>query len=368
MALRQVRNAGNGNGKADEALQGIAAAVRDSVGAHMVADVPVGVFLSAGLDSTMLAACAGHLGSLRTMTLGFTEYAGTAYDEAALAGDVAQTLGAKHSLQRICARDFAADRERMVQAMDQPSIDGINTWFVAKMAADQGLKVVLSGIGGDELFGSYPSFHQVPRLRRKMSAFAHMPRIGRWLRQGLEPLGGLLPSAKYAGMGEYGGTLAGAYLLRRSLFMPWELPDIMDPEMAAQGLQDLDTLAHLGASMQGIASERLAVSALEMQWYMKNQLLRDADWAGMAHSIEIRVPLVDTTLLRQFVEIPGLDVKQEKRLIVRTVAPELPEAVLTRPKTGFAVPIHQWLNPEAANSVFNLRSWGRAVYRSFAPQ
>jgi asparagine synthase (glutamine-hydrolysing) len=88
----------------------------------------------------------------------------------------------------------------------------------------------------------------------------------------------------------------------------------------------------------------------------------------MAHSIEIRVPLVDTTLLRQFVEIPGLDVKQEKRLIVRTVAPELPEAVLTRPKTGFAVPIHQWLNPEAANSVFNLRSWGRAVYRSFAPQ
>jgi asparagine synthase (glutamine-hydrolysing) len=138
--------------------------------------------------------------------------------------------------------------------------------------------------------------------------------------------------------------------------------------MAAQGLLELNTLARLQASMQGLASERLAVSALEMQWYMKNQLLRDADWAGMAHSLEIRVPLVDTTLLRRLVEIPGLDAKQEKRLIARTVAPELPEEVLARPKAGFAVPIHQWLNPEATSSVFNLRCWGRAVYGAFVPR
>ena len=361
--LRQVRTAAPGD--ADAALQAMAVAVRDSVAAHMVADVPVGVFLSAGLDSTMLAACAAHLGELRTISLGFDEYAGTAQDEAALAGEVAVTLNAKHALQRVAGADFAHDRERLLEAMDQPSIDGVNTWFVAKMAAAQGLKVALSGIGGDELFGSYPSFSQVPALRRRMGGFMRVPLLGRALRMGLKPVAGLMPSAKYAGLVEYGGTLGGAYLLRRALFMPWELRDLMDPSMATEGLRELDTLGRLAASTQGLTSERLAMSALEMQWYMKNQLLRDADWAGMAHSLEIRVPFVDTTLLRQLVEIPTLSATHEKRMIARTVAPQLPQAVLERPKSGFAVPIHQWLNPGAALTFGNHRGWGRMLYERF---
>ena len=154
--LRRIPSAGPDETEA--ALQRIAQAVRESVAAHMVADVPVGVFLSAGLDSTMLAACAASLGNLRTLTLGFEEYKDSLFDEAALAGVVAQSLDAQHALHRISAADFAQDRESLLAAMDQPSIDGINTWFVAKAAAQQGLKVALSGIGGDELFGSYPSF------------------------------------------------------------------------------------------------------------------------------------------------------------------------------------------------------------------
>jgi asparagine synthase (glutamine-hydrolysing) len=102
-----------------------------------------------------------------------------------------------------------------------------------------------------------------------------------------------------------------------------------------------------------------------MQWYMRNQLLRDADWAGMAHSLEIRVPFVDTTLLRRLVELPELDATQEKRTVARAVAPELPEAVLNRPKTGFAVPIHQWLNPGAAMTAGNHRGWARQLYQRF---
>ncbi len=365
LALQQVR--GPVAGDAAAALQTMAAAVRDSVAAHMVADVPVGVFLSAGLDSTMLAASAQRLGRLRTLTLGFAEYVGTDHDEAALAGEVAAGLEAQHTLQRITAHDFAADRERLLRAMDQPSIDGVNTWFVAKMAAAQGLKVALSGIGGDELFGAYPSFDQLPRLRRRIAALGPLQRLGRGLRRGLVPLAGLMPSPKYAGLLEYGGTLPGAYLLRRALFMPWELPALMDPGMAAEGLRELDTLARLQQSMDGIASERLAISALEMQWYMKHQLLRDADWAGMAHSLEIRVPFVDTTLLRQLVEMPALGAGEEKRRLARAVAPQLPAAVLTRPKTGFSVPMHQWLNPGAATRIGRLRNWGRLLYRSFVP-
>jgi asparagine synthase (glutamine-hydrolysing) len=99
---------------------------------------------------------------------------------------------------------------------------------------------------------------------------------------------------------------------------------------------------------------------------MKNQLLRDADWAGMAHSLEIRVPFVDMTLLSNFIEIPSLDPTQEKRTIARRVAPDLPESILTRPKTGFSVPIHQWLNPDAPKSISNHREWAKVLYRTFA--
>ncbi len=351
-----------------EPLNDIARAVDDSVAAHLVADVPVGVFLSAGLDSTMIAACAARHRALHTVTLGFDEYAGTRQDEAALAAEVASQLGAKHHLHRFNASDFAKDREALMHAMDQPTVDGINTWFVAKSAAAQGLKVALSGIGGDELFGSYPSFSQVPTLQRRMRPLARVPHLGLGIRHAMSRMPGLLPSAKYAGLVEYGGSIGGAYLLRRALFMPWEIPTLMDPELAAQGLAELDTLARLQASTRGLRSPRLALSALEMQWYMRHQLLRDADWAGMAHSLEIRVPFVDGTLLRQWRELPGLSATREKRAVARAVAPQLPAPVLERPKTGFAVPIHQWLHPGAAHTVGNHRGWAHFLYRSFTQE
>lgn len=363
LRLAQVPSVGADGEQA--ALHQIAEAVRDSVTAHMVADVPVGVFLSAGLDSTMLAACASKLGSLRTLTLGFSEYANSVHDEAVLAGAVADSLNASHTLHRISAADFANDREHLLAAMDQPSIDGINTWFVAKAAAQQGLKVALSGIGGDELFGSYPSFTQLPKLLKALRGFTASPLIGRAVRKSLSVLSGALPSPKYAGLLEYGGTLGGAYLLRRGLFMPWEIAALLGRDMAAQGLTDLNTLKALAACKYGIGSERLAISALETQWYMKNQLLRDADWAGMAHSLEIRVPFVDTTLLGNFVEITSFKPVQEKAMIARSVAPELPEAILNRPKTGFAVPIYQWLNPGASSNISNHRVWAQVLYRNF---
>jgi len=353
-------------GRAGDALEQIAAAVKDSVAAHMVADVPVGVFLSAGLDSTMLAACAAHAGELRTITLGFNEYADSPHDEAGLAGEVANLLDARHTLHRISARDFEGDRERLIDAMDQPSIDGINVWFVSRAAAAQGLKVAISGLGGDELFGSYPSFDQVPKLVKLMQRTPVTARAGALLRRCAQPFSSLMPSPKYAGLAEYGHSLAGAYLLRRALHMPWELTELMDPAMAKEGLQELATMDRLEASIHGLDRERLAVSALEMQWYMRNQLLRDADWAGMAHSIEIRVPLIDLHLLRDFIELPELDAASEKRTIVRRVAPHLPEEVLNRPKTGFSVPIHQWLNPGARRGVMQYRDWAKQLYGHFA--
>lgn len=353
-----------GAGVADENLvvKEVADAVEDSVRAHMVADVPVGVFLSAGMDSTMIAACAARCGDLKTVTLGFKEYENSVNDEAPLAQLVARSLGADHDLQRITQADFAADHERILKAMDQPSIDGVNVWFVAKAAARRGLKVVLSGLGGDELFASYPSFGKIPQILRMTSRFNAMPGVAKLVRHMAAPIARHTGMPKHAGLLEYGGTLQGAYLLMRGLFMPWEIAGLLGREMARDGLNELNTLAALARDAESISSQRLAISSLEMQWYMKNQLLRDADWAGMAHSLEIRVPLVDIKLFERVLGIPGFAVFCDKRSVARQVAPELPADIFARPKTGFSIPAQAWLTGGREKGA---RAWARHVYDSY---
>ena len=163
----------------------------------------------------------------------------------------------------------------------------------------------------------------------------------------------------------YGSSYAGAYLLRRGLFMPWELPELLEPDLLRAGWEELNTLALLnltaGLLSQRSAirdqrpvpnsdfcplnSDRLRVSALEMSWYMRNQLLRDSDWAGLAHSLEIRVPLVDVAVLRTVAPLLASQTPPTKRDMALNPRSPLPAALLARPKTGFSVPV---LEPSAA--------------------
>jgi asparagine synthase (glutamine-hydrolysing) len=350
-------------------------ALADSVRHHLVADVPVGVFLSAGLDSSTIAALAaevppagsGRAGALRTLTLGFEEFRGQPNDEAPLAEITAAGLGASHWTRRITSREFDAERERLVAAMDQPTIDGVNTYFVSKVAAEAGLKVALSGIGGDELFAGYPAFRDIPRLVGAMRPFGRISGLGRAVRRLSAPLIAPFASPKYAGLFEYGGSYGGAYLLRRALFMPWELPRVLDPDLARDGWRDLGLVDALERTVAGIRSPRLRVAALEMSWYMRNQLLRDADWAGMAHSVEIRVPLVDWTLLTRLAPLLAGASPPGKREMALAPRRRLPAAVLDRPKTGFMVPVRDWLARSSARPPERgLRGWARHVYAAFA--
>ena len=350
-------------------------ALSETVRYHLVADVPVGVFLSAGLDSTAIAALAAeHGGDLRTVTLGFEEYKGTASDETPLAEQFARRCGATHQTIWIRRDDFAREREHLMDAMDSPTTDGVNTFFVSLAARRAGLKVALSGVGGDELFGSYPSFRDVPRTVSLLGTFRNWRALGAGVRTVMAPVLKRFTSTKYAGLFEYGGSYSGAYLLRRGLFMPWELPELLDADVVRDGWAELQPLLHLDETIDGITNPRLRVSALEMNWYMRNQLLRDADWAGMAHSIEIRVPLVDVDLLRDIAPLLGGNDPPTKHDMARAVSPGLAGEVLHRPKTGFQVPVREWL-AESGDSNFEnrnakrldrgLRGWARCVYRQF---
>ncbi len=325
-------------------------AVRDSVRAHLLADVEVGVFLSAGVDSGALLGVMREVGQqeIRAITLAFEEFRGTEEDEAPLAALIAQQYGAQHTVRRVGRREFLDDLPAILDAMDQPSIDGINSWFVSKAAREAGLKVVISGLGGDELLGGYPSFIDIPKWRRRFGLCAALPGLGRLARpliRGL-PLRIVGRSPKAAALLQYANSWAGAYLLRRGLFLPDELPKIVEPDFVREGLRRLEPLRRLGACLvpdPGTDMGRICV--LESSHYMRNQLLRDADWTGMAHGIEVRVPLVDVVLLKSLAPaLSKLTVGAGKAALAHAPATALPKTVLARAKTGFGVPTGAWMS------------------------
>ena len=349
----------------------LAQTLRDSVRSHLVADVPVGLFLSSGLDSSIVAALATriHAASLHSVTLGFEEYRGTRNDETLLAARTAQHLGTEHRTRWITREAFEASFDRLLDAMDQPSIDGVNTYFVSMAARESGLKVALSGLGGDELFGGYPSFRDVPRIERTFRFLRHRPGLGRWTRRLAAPLLSAVVSPKYASLAEYGGSFAGAYLLRRALYMPWELGRFMDRAFFEEGWERLGLLERLRETTGEIANDRQRVAALELGWYLRNQLLRDADWAGMAHSLEIRVPLVDPEVFRAVAPLMLEANAPTKQEVAHTIRDLLPRTLLERGKTGFSIPVHEWAKGAhiARGPQRQLRNWAHIVQRPYKP-
>ena len=359
-SLRRADTASNG----EPPRPALREALLDSVKHHLIADVDIGLFLSAGLDSATLTALASEVrGGIKTVTLGFEEFRGTPNDEVPGAERIASHYGTDHETVWVRQSDFAAAHDDFLAAMDQPTIDGANSYFVSRAAREAGLKVALSGLGGDELFGGYPSFSQIPRVVSAVGSVPGAAVVGKGVRAVTAPVIEQMTSPKYAGLLEYGGDYGGAYLLRRGLYMPWELPDVLNPDLVREGWEMLQPRVRLQETVDGIQNKHLRVAALESSWYMRNQLLRDTDWASMTHSLEIRTPLVDWNLLQRVAPLVarhGLT----KQDMARTPDTPLPEDLLDRPKSGFFVPMREWLlsdRPEYA-SARGLRGWAQYVY------
>jgi asparagine synthase (glutamine-hydrolysing) len=280
------------------------------------------------------------------VTLAFEEFRDRHEDESLLAEAVAAQYSTRHTTRVVTEQEFRDDLPRILDAMDQPTIDGINTWFVSKAARELGLKVAISGLGGDELFGGYPSFRDVPLWMRLFAVPGRIPGLGELIRRILTGVGQFsqMASPKAAGLVKYGKNYAGAYFLRRGLFMPWELDALIGTEMARLGLQRLSPIRHIESVLNPTPKGSFGkVAALESSLYMRNQLLRDTDWASMAHSLEVRVPLVDFSLLRKLAPITVRRSSHTKRLLAGSVRVPLPRSVTERPKTGFTTPIQTWL-------------------------
>jgi asparagine synthase (glutamine-hydrolysing) len=324
-------------------------ALLDSVRHHLVADVPVGAFLSSGIDSGALVGLMRDAGQqdIQTVTLTFEEFRGRREDEAPIAAEIAAQYGTRHTTRIVTEQEFRNDLPRILEAMDQPTIDGLNTWFVSKAARELGLKVAISGLGGDELFGGYPSFRDVPLCARALAIPGRIPGLGDLAQQLLTVHFSRSFKPKSAGLLKYGGSYAGAYFLRRGLFMPWELEAVIGADTARLGLRRLDAIRHIEACLRPQPRTSFGrVAVLESSLYMRNQLLRDTDWASMAHSLEVRVPLVDVQLLSHLASISNRNEPRSKRLLASSPRVPLPPKVIRRAKTGFGTPIDNWLQSD----------------------
>jgi len=344
----QASGRGSSQPSTQELREQVRQAVTDSVRAHLVADVPVSVFLSGGIDSGAIAGLASELGArVEGITIGFEEFSGRQDDEVPVARAIATHYGLPHHVRTVSRTEFEQDIPRILDAMDQPSIDGVNTWFASKAAAERGYKVVLSGIGGDELFCGYSLFRQVPRQAALGRALAAIPGARALLGAPCAYLAKSRSQPKLAGVPAFMGSLEGAYFLRRGLFLPTELPALLGADMAREGLARLDGF-HPGMISVQARDGAAAVGLLESTLYLRNQLLRDSDWASMGHSLELRTPLVDAKLLESLGRfVSSFAGGAGKGMLAQSPKKPLPGVIVNRPRTGFSLPMATWLSGAA---------------------
>ena len=347
----------------EAAIQLTRSALRESVAAHMVSDVPVGLFLSAGLDSAALLALAPP--GLHTFTIGFDDPGSEGFDESKPAAKIAALFGAEHTPLTLRAEQARTWLPEFLASQDQPSIDGFNTWCVSRLASERGLKVALSGLGGDELFGGYPSFRTVPRLHR-------------WRRR-LGPLGPLAAAAlgrspggreqkrqRLAELFRGAPSLQAAHRCLRGQFTNPEVEALMR-HWGLPAPQGFLARASDDAPPDGLDPTE-GVAWLEGSRYLRNQLLPDSDAMAMATALELRLPYVDATLQGQLAPIvPSLRLAPGKALLQASI-PELPAWFTNRPKQGFRFPFQLWLDdPQSPLALrvpstpagLDLRPWNR---------
>lgn len=320
------------------------AALEESVAAHLVSDVPVGLFLSGGIDSNAilaLVAAAGASSGMAAFSIGVDE---PGFDEAAVAAAAAASFGVSHHMLRLDAGRAQDSLAHFIAAMDVPSVDGFNTWTVSRLARSHGYKVVLSGLGGDELFGGYPSFAQVPKMADAANAMARVPGLAR----ALGAVTGRLPlSPRMHRAGDLlrpGTDMSDAYRAYRGIF---SVPDAARLAAHYTGQSERDIRRDIpGRDELAAVPVDDRVSYLEITRYMRNQLLRDSDVMSMAHGLELRLPLVDQRLFDAVARIPSsLRLRAGKQMLLDAV-PQIPDQVKNAPKRGFSFPLQTWLQQE----------------------
>jgi asparagine synthase (glutamine-hydrolysing) len=323
--------------------------LREAVELHLVSDAPLGVFLSGGIDSSAVVALMSEMRHTpRTFSVIFAE---SNYDESVYARQVAARFGAEHTEIHLTEGAMLDQLPDALAAMDQPTGDGVNTYVVSRAVKEAGVKVALSGLGGDEFFVGYPSFLRLEKALKRLRPLQHLPAPARNMAARAVELagGGSIRAAKAALMIGGDGSLASMYPVVRQVLSPSKRRSLL-----SEGWKRLDELWRdpyvdlLRNAYRSAGSAELfaLISYAEGRTYMHDVLLRDTDQMSMAHSLEVRVPLLDHKLVEYVMGTPDAHKRPNgvpKSLLVRSLGNLLPHDVWRRPKRGFTLPFADWM-------------------------
>jgi asparagine synthase (glutamine-hydrolysing) len=315
----------------------------DAVDSQLISDVPLGAFLSGGIDSTAIAALMqrSNKRKARTFSVVFNE---EAYDERHWSQLAAREIGTEHTELTLTADKVCHDLPRALGCFDQPSVDGLNTYFISQAVREAGLTVALSGVGGDELFGGYDAFRKPLSMERFHFATQKIPLFTRRiLSRALSAWGRGEAMRKVA---DTLITTRNPYLLSRRLFGDGQLSLLLSRNILFSIAWEEEAFGRFEAEVR-LYDPINRISALELQTYMLSTLLRDTDQMSMAHSLEVRVPLIDPLLVEFCFTVPGsckIENGQPKPLLTRPLGDLLPRACVHRPKRGFVLPFQLWLS------------------------
>lgn len=314
----------------------------DSIKAHCVSDVEVGAFLSGGIDSTSIVSLMKQAGQQKIKTISVT-FPGSSLDESHFANLAVRKYDVDHTEYPLTEDEVINDIEFFFEAVDQPTVDGLNTYFVSKAASDLGLKVVMSGLGGDELFGGYSTFRYIPILE----FINRIPFSGLAIKAAAPFVKNFVPTKAHEYLKNSDEENA-SYRLFRGLFTGEEINELYNGSLSS----DFQQLTHEHRFSSGVYhltfitrhSALKYVSYLETTNYMANQLLRDSDTFSMCHSLELRVPFVDDRLFSVVLKYidKGYDKNNPKRMLIDAVG-DLPEEIINRKKMGFTFPFDEWM-------------------------
>ena len=328
---------------------------RDSIGCHLISDVPLGAFLSSGLNSGTILALGSQIldAPMSSFTLAFDNWSDDERNQALL---TANRWHSNHQTRVISAREVLNDLPIILNSMDQPTLDGLNSWYISREAKQVGLTVSLSGVGGDELFAGYPSFTRAPLLKyfpQNLNWLGHLPFVNRIANQSdsrrklFSYLSGDTPFNH-------------PYFAIRGLFTETQIQAILSSEakeLLRDGSTQIQSWEQAALDQTRLASQYDPVneiSWLEISQYMRSTLLRDTDMMSMAHSLEVRVPFVDHKLIQNVLPVLGKHKIQQgksKPLLANAVRDMLPPEILSLKKRTFTFPFEDWLQHELSTNV-----------------
>lgn len=342
--------------------------IEETVNYHQISDVPVTFTLSSGIDSSVILASIKKKENCSALTLDLDDK-DIILDEKFLAKQTASINNIPHKVVKFSNQKVLESIETFYKNMDSPTNDGLNNFLISKAIKENGSKVMIAGVGGDEFFYGYPSFRNINLANNFLKLFPNFKLIDNFFKKNFYNfLKKNKLNTKYSGIYGYGRNLEKGFLLQRSLFLPHEIQDLISPETFKSGWEELNIINNLHNDIKDIKESMLSIMYLEIKYYLSSKLLNDSDWVSMSNSVEMRTPFVDWFFFKKLLPLLKSNIDIDKKILLDCVKNKVPKKLYKRKKTGFGIPHKDYLQKISDHKIkysHPIKDWSLFSYNKY---